>query len=170
MFSLPRKYIDQPWRIIEPLAQGMNVDTYLEIGVRNADTFNRVTPHVNEAIGVDVVDCYDKIDKDRDANIFFHHQSSDEFFAEMPNSFLFDLVFIDGLHTAEQVTKDFINSYNRSNRGGLIILHDTHPPEGYDKPHLCGDVYRWRELTESLNKYSMITLPLDTGITIVQVK
>lgn len=51
--------------------------------------------------------------------------TSDEFFAR--NQSNFDVVFVDGLHTYEQVRKDVINSIKWLNNGGYVALHDLLP-------------------------------------------
>jgi hypothetical protein len=51
--------------------------------------------------------------------------TSDDFFAQ--NKENFDVIFIDGLHHADQVYKDVINSLNVLNDGGYIICHDLNP-------------------------------------------
>ena len=39
----------------------------------------------------------------------------------------YDIIFVDGLHTAHQVTKDIINSINNLNLGGFLVLDDVFP-------------------------------------------
>jgi hypothetical protein len=39
----------------------------------------------------------------------------------------YDIIFIDGLHHADQVEKDILNSLNHIIEGGFIILHDCNP-------------------------------------------
>jgi len=55
--------------------------------------------------------------------------TSDEMFATMPQDNKYDIIFIDGLHTKEQVYKDLRNAYKHLNVGGTIILHDFLPTE-----------------------------------------
>lgn len=52
-------------------------------------------------------------------------KTSDAFFEN--NRDTFDIVFIDGLHTYEQVRKDVINALKSVNRVGWIALHDMLP-------------------------------------------
>jgi hypothetical protein len=51
--------------------------------------------------------------------------TSDEFFSS--NTKMFDVVFIDGLHIYDQVSRDFFNSLKFLKDGGIIILHDMLP-------------------------------------------
>lgn len=54
--------------------------------------------------------------------------TSDEFFANITPSSKWDIVFIDGLHEAEQVLRDIKNALDHLNPNGVIILHDCNPP------------------------------------------
>jgi hypothetical protein len=51
--------------------------------------------------------------------------TSDVFFKN--NTIIFDVIFIDGLHTYEQVRKDVVNSLRFLKNGGFIFLHDLIP-------------------------------------------
>jgi hypothetical protein len=51
-----------------------------------------------------------------------HRMYSDSFFEQ--NTETFDVIFIDGLHQYDQVSRDFSNSLNCLNENGFIILHD----------------------------------------------
>lgn len=67
------------------------------------------------------------------ANQYKHlYVSSDEAFSLFEDESL-DFVFIDGLHTYEQVLKDCRNYYPKIKKGGLIIGHDFARIEGVNK-------------------------------------
>jgi len=85
--------------------------SYLEIGCESNTLFDSV-PALKK-IGVDPVS---------GGNV---RKTSDAFFEN--NDVRFDVVFIDGLHTYEQVRKDIINSIESLNKGGWIALHDMLP-------------------------------------------
>ena len=55
-------------------------------------------------------------------NIYKNKCSSDEFF--LNNNLYFDLIYIDGHHKADQVTKDFKNSWKFLNKDGVLIFDD----------------------------------------------
>ena len=84
---------------------------YLEIGCASNALFNSV-PSLQKT-GVDPAS---------GGNV---RKTSDDFFAT--NSQRFDVIFIDGLHTYEQVRRDVINSIKAINYGGWIALHDMLP-------------------------------------------
>ncbi|HYN80858.1 MAG TPA: class I SAM-dependent methyltransferase [Gemmatimonadaceae bacterium] len=85
--------------------------SYLEIGCATNDLFNSVaTP---DKTGVD---------PERGGTI---RKTSDDFF--LSNDLSFDVIFIDGLHTYEQVHKDVVNSMMILKPGGWIAIHDLLP-------------------------------------------
>ncbi|MFA5217263.1 class I SAM-dependent methyltransferase [Sulfuricurvum sp.] len=55
----------------------------------------------------------------------YYRTTSDEFFKS--NTYTYDIGFIDGLHTGEQVFKDVINLLSVLNDGGTIVMHDCRP-------------------------------------------
>jgi hypothetical protein len=59
-------------------------------------------------------------------NISHIKKTSDEAVNEIPNDFV-DFVYIDGLHTYEQVKKDIANYLPKIKNGGFIGGHDYHP-------------------------------------------
>jgi predicted O-methyltransferase YrrM len=101
--------------------------------------------------------------------------TSDDFFASLPDRQSFDLIFIDGLHTAEQVERDIVNSLRHLSRDGMICLHDINPPteESQRVPKVStpwkGTV--WRAFVGFRQKYPRIesyTLAkVDTGLGII---
>ena len=69
---------------------------------------------------------------------------SDEFFdLDNPEYDGFDLIFIDGLHTEDQTWKDLINSLDRLNESGIIVMHDALPHNlEYTTMAWCGTSYK----------------------------
>ena len=97
--------------LVNILLSGKADPAYLEIGCASNALFDSV-PVLNK-IGVDP------------ASGGTIRATSDEFFAA--NSAKFDVIFIDGLHTYEQVRKDVINAMKSLQPGGWIALHDMLP-------------------------------------------
>lgn len=108
-----------------------NQKNYLEIGVRNPDNnFNRIS-------------CLNKFSVDPGveflANPVDFKYTSDVFFQKLKNNELeliskdtsFDVIFVDGLHLAEQVYKDIENSLSFLHDDGFLILHDCNPPSEF---------------------------------------
>lgn len=109
--------------IINDIIKVKNYKSYLEIGVRDTPkNFGRI--QINRRVGVDPEPRLLKLDKKRDT---FFELTSDEFFKQ--NNDKFDIIFIDGMHTDEQVTKDINNSLDALNEGGCIVMHDCNPAD-----------------------------------------
>ena len=65
--------------------------------------------------------------------------TSDNYFFNNKNN-LFDLIFLDGLHTYEQTIKDIFNSLKTLKKNGVIIVHDCLPKKSGIKLYLeCMD-------------------------------
>ncbi len=114
--------------LLNYLASKYNLKRFLEIGTQN--------PEQN----FDKVICEYKVSVDPDPNAHATFcMTSDDFFKRVDEygdaySFnganpeqLFSLVFIDGMHTAEQVKKDFENALKILSPNGFIVLHDCNP-------------------------------------------
>lgn len=101
------------YQVINKLINKLNYQRYLEIGVRKGTCFRRIS--VPEKVSVDP-------DK---SSVATFHITSDEFFKK--NDEKFDIIFIDGLHHAEQVEKDIKNALLHLTEQGTILLHDCNP-------------------------------------------
>ena len=125
--------------IINHLIKKYDLKTYLEIGVSDGINLNKVI--IPDKIGIDpepTSEC--KLIK----NMFL--MTSDEYFEHISNSNKkFDIIFIDGLHLEEQVTKDIQNSLKHLNDNGFIIMHDCNPPSKF---HQRREYYHNGQYTE----------------------
>lgn len=102
--------------VINHLIKENNYKSYLEIGVHDKRNFNQII--CDQKISVDP--------KKSSPGYYDFNITSDEFFEK--NTQKFDVIFIDGLHTAEQVEKDIDNSLKILNVNGVVVIHDTNPP------------------------------------------
>ena len=57
------------------------------------------------------------------SNFIKHKKTSDDCVTDFENE-MFDFIFIDGLHTVDQVLKDCRNYYSKLNPGGIFSGHD----------------------------------------------
>lgn len=104
--------------ILNHLARRFGYQRYLEIGIAGGASFKRIA--VAKKTGVDPAwRWWYLLRKD------VQRLTSDRFFARNRESF--DLVFIDGLHVAEQAFRDLSNSLACLAPGGSILLHDCLP-------------------------------------------
>ncbi len=100
--------------------------SYLEIGTRNPDhNFNRVSASKKYSVDPGVEFKKNPVDFKMTSDVFFDKFEKREILSESPK---FDLIFIDGLHLAEQVDKDIQNALKHIKEDGFIVLHDCNPP------------------------------------------
>ncbi|MDE2357604.1 MAG: class I SAM-dependent methyltransferase, partial [Alphaproteobacteria bacterium] len=98
--------------LVNLLLSGTPDGDYLEIGCAGNDLFDSVM--AARKVGVDPV---------RGGT---HRQTSDDFFSAWRGG-KFDVIFIDGLHTYEQVRRDLVNALAWLKPGGWIAMHDMLP-------------------------------------------
>lgn len=130
---------------------------YLEIGCATNLLFNSV-PTTNK-VGVDPVAGGT------------HRRTSDAFFAE--NKEEFDVIFIDGLHTFEQVYRDIENALKVLRPDGYIAIHDMLPNNWIEHhvPNISpriwtGDVWKVAfDLLKASNiDFKIVAIDLGVGI------
>ena len=97
---------------------------YLEIGVERGRTFEAIDSKIR--VGVDPNPLFNH--KRLPDNVSFYKMTSDEFFSGY-NGNRFNLIFVDGLHTAHQTYKDVIESFRILSRDGIILLDDVWPSD-----------------------------------------
>jgi len=148
------------WDLIEYLIKKNNYKNYLEIGCDKNQLFSKV--NINNKIGVDPVS---------GGNV---RKTSDDFFKENKSSF--DIVFIDGLHTYEQVKKDILNSVNCLLDEGIILVHDCMPDSlGKQavpryKMQWNGDVWKAIVDLRQQENLEIYTCEIDQGIAVISKK
>ena len=99
---------------------------YLEIGVRNpSDNFDKVlsTNKFSVDPGVEFID--NPVDFKMTSDVFFDKLKNNQI---LSSDIKFDVIFIDGLHLANQVDRDIFNSLEFLSDDGFIVLHDCNPP------------------------------------------
>ena len=148
------------WDLIEYLIKKNNYKNYLEIGCDKNQLFSKV--NIGNKIGVDPVS---------GGNV---RKTSDDFFKE--NKSNFDIVFIDGLHTYEQVKKDILNSVNCLLDEGIILVHDCMPDSlGKQavpryKMQWNGDVWKAIVDLRQQENLEIYTCEIDQGIGVISKK
>jgi hypothetical protein len=138
---------------------------YLEIGVADNYVFNSIPLKTNNKFGVD---------PNEGGNL---KMTSDLFFKKY-HHLKFDVIFIDGYHSYQQVQRDVLNSIKQLKKNGIIFIHDMLPrnylEEKYPRPknqHVwMGDVWKVGvELNNCKNKLFKI-INIDCGIGILKVR
>jgi hypothetical protein len=146
--------------VISILTNKLKDPHYLEIGCSSDILFNSV-PTINK-VGVD---------PSSGGNV---RLTSDEFFAD--NKQEFDVIFIDGLHTYDQVRRDLINSFGALKDGGWIAIHDM-LPRNWTEHHLpivstgawTGDVWKVAFELLATDGIEFKLLKLDHGVGVIKV-
>lgn len=146
--------------VINHLIRKHGYKSFLEIGTESGMTFKRIKAER-------------KVSVDPDASATYR-VTSDEFFAS--NVEFFDIVFVDGLHHADQVTRDIEGAMSFLNEGGSIVLHDCNPSnEAMQRvPRVqqvwTGDV--WKAFVPFLyanyKKYNIYTVDTDYGCGVIE--
>ena len=143
--------------IVQDIIKRKNYKSYLEIGCFDDELFNFV--NCEKKIGVDPV---------VGGNI---RKTSDVYFKDCNEKF--DCIFIDGLHSYNQVIKDISNSLNVLNPNGIILLHDCLPNNFFAQAiprcqyNWNGDV--WKSIVECRTKKDLDTYTCyaDHGIGVI---
>ena len=106
--------------IINSLIAKFNYENYLEIGTQQFENYNRI--NILNKVSVEPFP-YPSIDP----KLYTFIGTSDEYFKSINKDTLFDIVFIDGDHTKEQVLEDVANSLKHLSQNGTIVCHDCLP-------------------------------------------
>lgn len=146
--------------IINRIVKKINAKKYLEIGVDNGKNFQTIR-------------CEYKVGVDPDTDYPVTYKvGSDDFFNQ--NQETFDVIFVDGLHHADQVYRDIINSLNVLNEGGYIICHDLNPQSEdsqiipYRGGAWNGDCWKaFVKLRSERNDLVMFTVDTDHGCGVI---
>ena len=115
-------------RRINRLADLVAASSYLEIGVESGISFREV--RVEYRTGVDPLFLFDT-GLEVNERTRFVRCTSDEFFDIEPLRSQFDIIFIDGLHTFEQVLRDLMNAMSRAHDHSAFLIDDVWPNDIY---------------------------------------
>lgn len=155
------------YEIIQHLSSWIKPINYLEIGVRHGNVYSIINQYCETCYLVDIK----FLDINYSKNTIKFEMSSDDFFKVVDQSIKFDLVFIDGDHSKEQVLKDFLNVKDMVVNDGFILLHDTYPcDERMELPRHSNNA--WEAILHIKENFrddwEIITLPFNPGLTIMK--
>jgi hypothetical protein len=147
--------------IINTLIKKINAQDYLEIGVSSGENFAQVS-------------CTNKTGVDPELRSpATLHLTSDDFFAT--NTQTYDVIFVDGLHHADQVYRDIVNSLAVLNPGGYIVCHDMNPLKKehqtipFRNGHWNGDCWKaFVQLRTERDDLEMCVLDTDEGCAVIR--
>lgn len=114
------------FQILNALLATTEQRRYLEIGVRNpADNFDKIDADFKVSVDPGL---------ESPVNRATYPLTSDEFFAQVFEGRIvlerdrFDVIFLDGLHLANQVYRDIQNALRLVAAVGFVVIHDCNPP------------------------------------------
>lgn len=119
--------------VAQSLIDKFGFTTYLEIGVQRAKNFFAVKAKRRIAVDPEFKIGIQRRLKNLGTffNDHFYEMTSDDFFATKAAAVLkkeqIDVALVDGLHTYEQVMKDFRNCLQYLSERGFILFHDCNP-------------------------------------------
>jgi hypothetical protein len=107
-------------------ARGSRETTYLEIGVRNpAHNFDKIKATRKFSVDPGVEFESNPVDFKLTSDEFFTHVREGKI---LEKEILFDVIFVDGLHTAEQTDRDIRHALEFIREDGFVVMHDCNPP------------------------------------------
>ena len=114
-------------RIVQAVLNLFDEPAYLEIGVNKGMTFNALTAKTK--VAVDPKFLFDTQAVSQEVpGTSFHETTSDDYFGNIATrDTAFDVIYLDGLHTAEQTIRDLINAISFLKPNGVIIIDDVFP-------------------------------------------
>jgi hypothetical protein len=144
--------------------------TYVELGLYEGETIEKVQPYIQKGYGIDMTPRPQLENLKKHSNLNIIYSTTNEFFESFDEGI--DMAFIDADHCYESALKDFENVFQRLNNGGIIIMHDTDPESDHlIDPGYCGDSYKIVRFLENRSDINCYTMPLtEAGLTIITKK
>lgn len=147
--------------IINYLIEKNNYKKYLEIGAGDCFTFDKIK--IDYKVGIDPNVSSENI-INKESNVFFKE-----------NTEKFDIILVDGFHTATQVYKDIINSLKILNESGVIVCHNMLPTNenmqktSYSGGEWTGDCWKtFAYLKSARHDLDMFTIDIDYGVSLIK--
>lgn len=159
--------------IIQKLINKINAQSYVEIGLGSGGVFNSIKCKTKYGVDPEYGKTHDFSKGSKCSFKPTHPVTSDDFFLQ--NQEIFDVIFIDGLHEANQVEKDINNSLEVLSDNGFIICHDM-SPESYAMQAVprvqnqwTGDCWKaWVKLRSTNPNVKMFVVNTDKGCGVIQ--
>jgi hypothetical protein len=154
--------------IINYLIDKYKLINYLEIGVFQGENIRKI-----KAIHKDGVDPGAEGYVVPEVN---YPMTSDDFFKLIKghDDIKYDIIFIDGLHHADQVEKDIQNSLNHLTHNGFIVMHDCNPVS-YEAQLIPRETIAWKgdtwkafvDFKENNPTYTCCVVDTDFGVGVI---
>lgn len=111
--------------VVNSVTRLFKATRYLEIGVASGETFFEV--EAARKVAVDPRFCFEVPDHESEGAAFYEVTSDRYFSDHHSRGQLFDVIYIDGLHTFEQTLRDFTNALAMLDERGVIVIDDVVP-------------------------------------------
>ena len=158
----------ESWHVqfIDFLAKTVKPEVYLEIGIYEGETFNKVVAPRKIAVDIrqeslDYVGISEEVIK-----IHGDSRALSAFLSESNTKV--DLAFIDADHKAESLIQDFMNIKSFMSVRGMVLFHDTYPGNfEFSSPKYCGDGFlAIPTLGSEIPDWNFVTIPVHPGLTL----
>lgn len=140
--------------------------SYLEIGCADGGLVYRLLAKcssLDRAVGVDISNA----SRNNSPKASFFSLSSNEYFSIHTDTF--DVILIDGDHSAAQAYRDALSSLDCLSSDGLMLMHDTYPPDAdHTQAYACGDAWRVPDNLIHNRSLEVFTFPVTFGLTLVR--
>lgn len=130
------------------IASLVGAQNYLEIGVSRGETLEAVDIAIK--VGVDPRPRIGHIASHASTSVI--SQTSDQFFESDLGQHAYDLVFLDGLHTAAQTAIDLANVLRSAKPELVVLIDDVIPDSTYSAESSLGQ-YRWKRIVAGLTTF-----------------
>lgn len=152
---------------VEAMAYIYRPSIYVELGLYEGETFNKVVKWAGRGYGVDLNLNRVKIDNIEKSQLY--EMDTNSFFEGWDKSKKIDMAFVDADHKWESALRDLQNILKYLSPGGIVFLHDTDPMNRmYRSPGLCGDSYKLVDMLEADSTLNIVTIPMnEAGISMV---
>jgi hypothetical protein len=124
LYETRNKYWNHSARRVNTLMRGADF-SYLEVGVADGTTLQAIASR--RKVGVDPQPLFDITNLP--SNLEFFKSTSDSYFRQLSPEVKFDFIFLDGLHEATQLLRDFQNSLRHLSKKGWILIDDVIPSD-----------------------------------------
>lgn len=153
--------------IIQHYIDLIGAKSYLEIGLGTGANFDSVKCEYK--VGVDPASALRMTEGSEVIPV-----KSDDFFCLEGWDRAYDVIFLDGDHTAEQLERDIVNAVKWVSEGGVILVHDINPPSEVstliprETKEWCGTCYKaWYGFVDMHPCIKTEFYPQDYGIGVI---
>jgi hypothetical protein len=163
-----RRKPQESWHVsfVESISRIIKPELYVELGIYEAETFNRVNARKKIAVDINPISFSYIENNSNVVSICGTSSNLVEYLVNLENKI--DLIFIDADHQVESVVSDFENIEPAMAINGIVLFHDTFPgTEQMASPLFCGNGFlAFTILRKKFKNWDFVTIPVHPGLTI----